>query len=293
MNGIINIDKPLGFTSHDVVAKLRGILKIKKIGHTGTLDPDASGVLPICVGNATKVADMLTATDKEYVAEVTLGSKTDTQDASGRVLATAEVAVTEDELKVALSDFIGESLQIPPMFSAIKKDGKKLYELARAGIEIEREPRPITIFEIELLSADLENKKCTIRVACSKGTYIRTLCQDLGEKLGCFAHMSALRRTKSGRFSIADAISLDEVEQRVKEEDVSFLQATDSVFEELPALYLSKRKAELICHGVPVRTPGIIEGTTYRVYDETGRFLTISLATDGMLKILKTFYQNQ
>ncbi len=290
MNGIININKPMGFTSHDVVAKLRGILKTKKIGHTGTLDPDAVGVLPVCVGKATKVADMLTAAEKEYLAELTLGSKTDTQDASGTVIATAPVSVTEEELLKVLQSFLGESEQIPPMYSAIKQDGKKLYELARKGIEVERKPRPITIDEIELLQTDLEHHRCKIRVACSKGTYIRTLCQDIGEKLGCFAHMSALCRSRSGRFFLEDAISLERVEEMAKGEDFSFLTAVDKVFEELPALCLSKRKGELMRNGVQVRTPGICEGTLYRVYDETETFLSISLAEGGMLKMQKTFY---
>ena len=292
MNGIININKPRGFTSHDVVAKLRGILKTKKIGHTGTLDPDAVGVLPVCVGRATKVADMLTASEKEYVAEVTLGSKTDTQDASGTVLATAEVSVTEEDVLRVAREFVGDSMQIPPMYSAIKQDGKKLYELARAGVEVEREPRPITIHAIEVETLDLEHHRFTMRVACSKGTYIRTLCQDMGDRLGCFAHMSALNRTKSGRFCLEDAITLEDVERLTQGEDFSFLQPVDKVFEEFAPLYLSERKAQLVCHGVQVRTPGLIEGTTYRVYDEKGNFLTLSLAEKGMLKILKTFYQN-
>ena len=290
MNGIINIDKPKGFTSHDVVAKLRGILRTKKIGHTGTLDPDAVGVLPVCVGYATKVADMLTASEKEYVAEVTLGSKTDTQDASGTVLATAEVTVTEADIRRVAQSFLGDSMQIPPMFSAIKQDGKKLYELARQGVEVERQPRPITIHEIEVLDVQLEEKKFTIRVQCSKGTYIRTLCQDIGEQLGCFAHMSALKRTKSGRFELKDSLTLDEIETRAKAEDFSFLLPVDQVFEELPSLYLSQRKAELMCHGVQVRTPGLVEGKTYRVYDEKGNFLSISLASQGILKLQKTFF---
>jgi len=291
MNGIINVNKPKGFTSHDVVAKLRGILRTKKIGHTGTLDPDAVGVLPICVGRGTKVAEMLTATEKEYIAEVTLGSKTDTQDSSGTVLETAEVNVTEAEILAVLDSFLGESEQIPPMYSAIKQDGKKLYELARKGIEVERKPRLITIYAIEVTEWQLNDNKFSIRVACSKGTYIRTLCQDIGEKLGCFAHMSALCRSRSGRFALEDSLTLTEIEERVAKEDFSFLEPVDKVFEEFSPLYLSKRKAELMCHGVQVRTPGICEGTLYRVYDEAGRFLSISLAEDGMLKMQKTFYQ--
>lgn len=291
MDGIININKPIGFTSHDVVAKLRGILKTKKIGHTGTLDPDASGVLPICVGCATKAADMLTAHDKEYVAEVTLGSKTDTQDASGTVIATAEVHVTAEEICRAAKKFLGEITQIPPMYSAIKQDGKKLYELARAGIEVERKPRTIVIHEIEVFDIDLSRHRFSLRVACSKGTYIRTLCQDIGEELGCFAHLSALTRTRSGQFRLEDAVTLEAVQDGVNRGDTSFLRPVDSVFADLEALWLSERKARLVCNGVQVRTPGLKEGTRYRVYDEKGSFLTVSLVQNGMLKIEKTFFQ--
>ncbi len=291
MNGVVNINKPKGFTSHDVVAKLRGILSTKKIGHTGTLDPDAVGVLPVCVGRATKIADMLTATEKEYVAEVTLGSETDTQDSSGTVLNSAEVSVTEDDIKKTISEFIGEVSQIPPMYSAIKQDGKKLYELAREGKEVERKPRIVEIKEIEILECDLENNKFSMRVACSKGTYIRTLCHDIGRKLGCFAHMSYLQRTKSGRFTIEKSYTLEEVESAISNGDLSFLEPIDKIFEEYPALYLSERKADKMCNGVRVRTSGLVEGTIYRVYDEKQNFLTISQAENNELKILKTFYQ--
>lgn len=291
MNGIVNINKPKGFTSHDVVAKLRGILHTKKIGHTGTLDPDATGVLPICVGRATKVADMLTATNKEYVAEVTLGAETDTQDASGQVINSAEVVVTKEEILEALPKFLGEIYQIPPMYSAIKQNGKKLYELAREGKEVEREPRRIEINEIEVLAFDLANNRFTMRVACSKGTYIRTLCQDIGRELGCFGHMSELLRTKSGRFGIKEAYTLSEVEDMMNKADLSFLQPIDKVFEEYPAICITDDKADRVCNGVKVRVSGLSEGSVYRVYDQKNNFLTISRAEDGRLTILKTFYQ--
>lgn len=292
MNGIININKPLGMTSHDVVSRLRRILGIKKIGHTGTLDPDASGVLPMCVGRATKTADMLTAQDKQYVAEVTLGSATTTLDASGEVTETAEVNVTAEDIARAVKGFEGEIEQIPPMYSAIKVDGKRLYQLAREGVEIERKPRRVTISSIEVLNIDLEGKKFSMKVDCSKGTYIRTLCDDIGRALGCFAHMSALERTRSGRFDIAEAFTLSQVEEMKEAGDTSFLVPIDKVFEELPKRILSERKAALMCNGVKVRTQGIQNGEMYRVYDEGGRFLTISEAENGQLKILKTFYQN-
>lgn len=291
MNGIININKPLGMTSHDVVGRLRRILGIKKIGHTGTLDPDASGVLPMCIGRATKTADMLTAQNKQYIAEVTLGSATTTLDASGEVTETSEVNVDECDIQSVVTEFVGDIMQIPPMYSAIKIDGKRLYELARDGVEVERKPRPVTIEKIEILSIDLENKKFSMKVDCSKGTYIRTLCDDIGRRLGCLAHMSALIRTRSGRFCIDDAYTLDEVEKMAENGNMSFLVPIDKVFEELPKLILSSRRARLMCNGVQISAQGIIDGETYRVYDESGSFLTISEAENGLLKILKTFYQ--
>lgn len=291
MNGIININKPLGMTSHDVVGRLRRILGIKKIGHTGTLDPDASGVLPMCIGRATKTADMLTAQNKQYIAEVTLGSATTTLDASGEVTETSEVNVDESDIQSVVTEFVGNIMQIPPMYSAIKIDGKRLYELARDGVEVERKPRPVTIEKNEILSIDLENKKFSMKVDCSKGTYIRTLCDDIGRRLGCLAHMSALIRTRSGRFCIDDAYTLDEVEKMAENGNMSFLVPIDKVFEELPKLILSSRRARLMCNGVQISAQGIIDGETYRVYDESGSFLTISEAENGLLKILKTFYQ--
>ncbi len=290
MNGIININKPKGFTSHDVVARLRRILSTKKIGHTGTLDPDAVGVLPVCVGRATKVAELLTAAEKQYIAQVTLGAETDTQDASGKVLRTAPVRVGPADIQRAAAQFTGDIEQIPPMYSAIKQDGKKLYELARAGVEVERKPRPVRIAGIEILNLDLAHNRFTMRVDCSKGTYIRTLCQDMGESLGCYGHMSELCRTRSGRFFLEDAVTLEQVEAAAGQGDFSFLQPVDRVFEAFPALYLSERKAQKMCNGIRVSTPGMTEGTTYRIYDEKGSFLTISRAEDGVLKILKTFY---
>lgn len=291
MNGIININKPKGITSHDVVYRLRKILNIKKIGHTGTLDPDASGVLPMCVGRATKTADMLTAQDKQYIAEVTLGSATDTLDSSGTVTETAEVSVSEEDILNTAKEFLGDIEQIPPMYSAIKKDGQRLYELARQGIEVKREPRTVHIDSIEIKDFDLENNKFVMKVDCSKGTYIRSLCDDLGRRLGCFAHMSALERTRSGRFKIEEAYTLEQVEEMLDGGDAGFLIPIDRVFEEYGKIVVSNRKAAQICHGLKVRAQGTENGEIYRVYDEGGRFLTISTAENGVLKILKTFYQ--
>lgn len=292
LNGIVNINKPLGITSHDVVYRLRKILNIKKIGHTGTLDPDASGVLPMCVGRATKTADMLAASDKQYIAEVTMGAATDTLDASGTVTDTAEVNVSEIDIKNVLDEFVGDIKQIPPMYSAIKVDGKRLYSLAREGIEVERTPRNVHIEKIELISFMPNDNKFVIKVDCSKGTYIRTLCDDIGKRLGCFAHMSALERTRSGRFGIEDAYTLDKINEMAENGDFSFLIPTDKVFEEFPKLIVSNRKARIMCNGTRISTQGIEEGITYRVYDEAGNFLTVSRAEDGVLVILKTFYQS-
>lgn len=211
MNGIINVYKEKGYTSHDVVAKLRGILKQKKIGHTGTLDPQAEGVLPVCIGNATKLCDLLTDKTKEYEAVLLLGVTTDTQDTTGAVLSEKTVQVEEDKLRAIMEGFVGKSRQIPPMYSALKVNGKKLYELAREGREVERKPRDIEIFSLDILEMQLPRVR--FRVHCSKGTYIRTLCQDIGEEAGCGGCMEELLRTRVDRFSLAEAHKLSEIEQ--------------------------------------------------------------------------------
>ena len=291
MNGVININKPLGITSHDVVYKLRKILSIKKIGHTGTLDPDAEGVLPMCIGRATKAADMLTAQDKQYIARVTLGTATDTLDSSGNVTQTAEVNVTDTDILNTVAEFVGEIEQIPPMFSAIKVNGKKLYELARKGEEVERKPRIVNIDKIEVLNIELEKKCFTMKVDCSKGTYIRTLCDDIGRSLGCFAHMSGLKRTRSGRFDIVRSYTVEQVEEMYSNGDMSFITPIDKIFDEYDKLILTSRKAKKMCNGTQVAVQGVEDGKIYCVYDELGNFLTISKAEDGVMKILKTFYQ--
>ena len=228
INGIVNVYKEKGFTSFDVVAKMRGIFKQKKIGHTGTLDPDAEGVLPVCLGRATRVCDLLTDKDKEYETVLLLGVVTDTQDLSGEVLARNEVDVTEDEVRTAILSFVGSYMQIPPMYSALKVNGQKLCDLARKGVTVERKARPVTIHGIEILSVDLPEVR--MRVQCSKGTYIRTLCQDIGEKLGCGGCMKSLLRTRVAEFAIEDALKLDELEARLKSGDESFIHSVDSVF---------------------------------------------------------------
>ena len=254
INGVINIYKIKGFTSHDVVAKLRGMLRQKKIGHTGTLDPDATGVLPVCLGSATKLCDMLTDKEKEYIAKVQLGVTTDTQDMTGTVLRESSVEVTEEDVKNVLQSFIGAYDQIPPMYSALKVNGKKLYELAREGKEIERKARPVIIHYIEIL--DMQLPQLTIKVGCSKGTYIRTLCHDVGEKLGCGAAMASLERTKSGQFSLDRAITLAELEEKLKVAGESrnevldtLVIPVDKMFSELQELRLLPEWERLVQNG--------------------------------------------
>ncbi len=212
MNGILNIDKEQGMTSHDVVAKLRRILKIRRIGHTGTLDPNAEGVLPICIGQATKLSELLTDKEKVYLAELRLGTCTDTQDAWGKIVEEHAVEVTLDDVKAAVFSFVGDIFQIPPMYSAIKQNGKKLYELAREGKEVERPKRPVTIYQISDFS-QIGEKEYRFTVKCSRGAYIRTLCHDIGQKLGCGAHMTRLIRLQSGIFLRHRALKLAEVEK--------------------------------------------------------------------------------
>lgn len=291
MNGIILIDKPLGKTSHDMVYFVRRLTGIKKVGHTGTLDPDASGVLPVCVGKATKVCDMLTASDKRYRATLILGKTTDTQDASGTVLTENEVTVTADDIMNITKKFIGEIEQIPPMFSAIKKDGKKLYELARQGITIEREPRKIRIFSIDVLNIELENKTVEIDVHCSKGTYVRTLCEDIGNALGCGAYMNTLRRTQSGGFAISECHTTEELMQ-IKETGKieSVLIPTDKVFEAYDKVVLDDFLAAKAKNGIRIRRKGLTDGEKYRIYDQSGEFLAVSRYNGTELVLEKAFW---
>lgn len=231
LNGIINIYKEPGFTSSDVVAKMRGICRQKKVGHTGTLDPAATGVLPICLGTGTKLCDMLTDRDKEYVAELLLGVSTDTQDTTGKILEEKPVLADPEEIRRAVMSFLGEYDQIPPMYSALKVNGKKLYELAREGKEIPRQARRITIYELEIL--EIRVPVVTMRVVCSKGTYIRTLCHDIGEKLGCGGAMQKLERTRVGAFFKENAVTLAQAEKIRDEEGLEkILFPVEKAFEE-------------------------------------------------------------
>lgn len=252
MDGVIVICKEKGFTSHDVVAKLRGILHMKKIGHTGTLDPDAEGVLPVALGKATRLVDMITDKEKTYEAVMRLGVVTDTQDMSGTVLSqTTELSVTEEELCTVVSSFVGDYMQVPPMYSALKVNGKKLYELAREGKTVERKPRPVHFYEIEIL--DISFPLVRFRVTCSKGTYIRTLCHDIGEKLGCGAAMESLLRTKVGRFTLDDAITLAQTEEAVQEGTIeSKILGIEEILAEYPRVCCTKEGDRLLANGNPL-----------------------------------------
>ena len=289
MNGIIVLNKQRGKTSHDMVSFLRRLTGIKKIGHTGTLDPDATGVLPMCIGKATKAADMLTDSDKAYRAQFILGATTDTQDASGKILTTSPVNVTKEDIEKAISKYIGEISQIPPMFSAIKKDGKKLYELARRGISVEREPRKVTIYSIKTVA--FKDNAVTIDVECSKGTYIRTLCEDIGNTLGCGAYMNTLIRTKSAGFTLSESYTVEELEKLSASGELEkALLPLDTVFGEYERIDLDEKSACRVKNGVRIRTRSAVSGATYRVYDEKGAFLCISESIDGELIMKKAFW---
>ena len=298
LNGVINVYKEKGYTSHDVVAKLRGILKQKKIGHTGTLDPEAEGVLPVCLGNATKLCDMLTEKRKEYIAEFLCGVVTDTQDMTGTVLSRSKTDLTEEAVRTVIMSFLGESDQIPPMYSACKVNGRRLYELAREGKEVERKARRITIYELEILGMELPN--VTIRVLCSKGTYIRTLCHDIGQKLGCGAAMQSLLRTRVDRFTLADARRLDEIKEFWEKDELGrILLPVDAMFETLPAITVTPFFLTALQNGNPLYLrqikgkSGWMDGEQTRVYDEAGKFYGIYafLAMKGRFQPVKMFLE--
>ncbi len=283
MNGIINIYKEKGYTSHDVVAKLRGILKQKKIGHTGTLDPDAIGVLPVCLGNATKVCDLLTDKDKTYETVLKLGIETDTQDMTGNILEKKEVAATEENIVHVIQSFIGEYNQVPPMYSALKVNGKKLYELAREGKVIERKPRQVVIYDIVIKNINMQDKEVAFSVSCSKGTYIRTLCHDIGERLGCGGCMKTLIRTKAGMFEIADSITLEQVADMQKKETLAEkILAVDAVFSEKEKIVVAEQAITLLQNGNPLKEqnlqeipPILADAMQFRVYDDKNIFRAV------------------
>lgn len=281
INGIINVYKEKGYTSFDVVAKMRGIFHQKKIGHTGTLDPDAEGVLPVCLGKATKVCDLLTDKDKEYRTVLLLGQETDTQDISGSVVHQAEVTVSEEEVKEAVLSFIGKYEQIPPMYSALKIQGQKLCDLARKGITVERKPRPVVINDIQIHEIRLPEVEMT--VSCSKGTYIRTLCDDIGKKLGCFGCMKTLLRTKVDKFCVEDAYKLSELEKfaQYPKEEWSFLQKVDTVFEKYPSVTAKAEAKKLVENGNRIPVAFLADFSPekqqekVRLYDAQGQFIGI------------------
>ena len=282
MDGIFNIYKEKGFTSHDVVAIVRRTIGQKKVGHTGTLDPDAEGVLPICVGKGTKLADYIMADVKGYRAEVTFGITTTTQDSSGEIIEKKDVIYDEDEIRHAVMSFVGDIEQIPPMYSAIKINGKKLYELARKGQEVERKARKIKIHDIKILEF-LPPDKIVIDVLCSKGTYIRTLCVDIGEKLGYGAHMSKLLRTMSGSFKLENAIKLDDLKKLAEENRLEeALLNIDYVLRDYKKLYVSKKARKFLHNGCKVydnffeKTDSDLNiGDEFLVYDDDKMFVGI------------------
>ena len=287
-NGIIIIDKPQDWTSMDVCAKLRGVLGERRIGHAGTLDPMATGVLPVFVGRATRAVEFAERGDKEYVAGLKLGIVTDTQDTSGNTLEEHPVAVTAEQVKDVLPQFTGDILQVPPMYSAIKINGKKLYELARKGREVERPARPVTIHALTLEEQTAPDE-FTIRVKCSKGTYVRTLCHDIGAALGCGGCMSSLRRTMACGFDLSEAHPLEAV--LACEDPAGLLRPTDSLFADSPALTLGKRGADRVRHGAQVCQPEAADGT-YRIYGPEEEFLALGRVEQGKLLILKSFFQS-
>ena len=313
-NGLINIYKEPGFTSNDVVAKLRGILKQKKIGHTGTLDPDAVGVLVVCLGTGTKLVEMLTDHDKEYIAVVRLGVVTDTQDMSGQVLEENEVNVSREELKEAVAAFVGDYDQIPPMYSAVKVGGKKLYELAREGKEIERKPRKIHIDAITILDdSHLENDHFfTIEVKCSKGTYIRTLCHDIGLRLGCGAAMQHLTRTRVGAFDLETAVTLSQVEEMRDNGTLEeHIQSPEFIFRDLDRIHVKDSALPLLQNGNSFRLSNVLnedpegvndkeyakemfkDGNSFRVYSEDDTFFGIYKYNEKtrLFNVDKFFYE--
>lgn len=323
MDGIINVYKEPGFTSHDVVAKLRGILHMKKIGHTGTLDPDAQGVLPVCVGRATKLCGMITDWGKTYEAVMLLGRKTDTQDISGNIVEKRRVSVDERMVLEAATSFVGGYEQIPPMYSALKHNGKKLYELARQGIEIERKPRHVNIDFIRINEMNLEDeeKTVTFTVSCSKGTYIRTLINDIGEKLGCGACMVKLIRTRVGRFVIDESLTLNQISALVLKGTVEdYITSADELFD-YPKLFVREEYNKLLYNGNRFMADAVCEeseihhgqdyiqecehsyiqenareyeqGQQYRIYDAKGGFIGIYTYRESYFVPVKIFYSGE
>ena len=284
MNGIVIVDKPAGWTSQDVVSKLRGVFQTRRIGHGGTLDPMATGVLPVFVGRATRGVEFFEHAEKTYEAALRLGITTDTEDITGTVLAETPVQVTREAFLAALERFRGEILQVPPMYSALKVNGQKLCDLARKGREVERKPRPVTIFRLKCL--DFAGNTARLLVHCSKGTYIRTLCNDIGDALGCGGCMEALRRVSAGSYTIDRAVPLDTLMNAADAE--RYLQPVDSLFESYPAVTLTPNQEKRCRNGnsFSVSHP---DGT-YRAYSQTGEFLMLAKVNTGIMSTIKSFF---
>lgn len=288
MNGIILVDKPQNWTSHDVVAKLRGVLHERRIGHSGTLDPLATGLLVVFVGRATRAVEFAEADSKEYIAGLRLGVSTDTQDITGNIVAESAALPDEAALREALGRFIGDIEQIPPMYSAIKIGGKKLYELARRGESVERAPRKITVSAIDIAGRDGDDY--ILNISCSKGTYVRTLCSDIGEALGCGACMSSLRRTRAGVFSVDNAHSLADIEAAVREGRLSdIILPVDTLFASFPKLTVSQSAAKRLKNGNIIKISA--EDGEYKVYSDSDEFLLLGRVECGKLKTIKSFYE--
>ena len=292
LNGIINVYKEVGFTSRDAVSKLTGILRQRKIGHTGTLDPAAEGVLPMCIGKATKLCELLTDHRKQYIAEIKFGIATDTEDVTGEIVEETGFSnewykehLSEAVLSKVISGFVGKQLQTPPMYSAKRVGGKRLYELAREGKVIERKPCEITIYSIEIKNIDVSRREATIVVDCSKGTYIRTLCKDIGNELGCKAAMKSLVRTKTGNFLLENSYKLDEIEKLVRENRVSeIVIPIEDVFKNLQRVYVSGYACILLENGGIIKAAAVkpdIEalepknGEKFRMYNDEGEFKAV------------------
>ena len=284
MNGIVIVDKPQGWTSQDVTARLRRVFNTRRIGHGGTLDPMATGVLPVFVARATRGVEFFEHAEKTYETVLRLGITTDTEDITGTVLTKAPVSVTQEQVEGVLARFRGEIMQVPPMYSALKVGGQKLCDLARKGKEVERQPRPITIHELTLLG--MEEDEIRLRVRCSKGTYIRTLCKDIGEALGCGGCMAALRRVSAGEYTIEEAVPLQDLLD--SEDPGRYLRTVDTMFRNYPSVTLTPNQEKRCRNGVAF-TVNMEEGT-YRAYSREGEFLMLSKVENGTMSAIKSFW---
>ena len=285
MNGIVIIDKPQGWTSQDVTARLRRVFNTRRIGHGGTLDPMATGVLPVFVGRATRGVEFFEHAEKTYETVLRLGLTTDTEDITGTVLTEQDAFVTGEMLEKVLQQFRGEILQVPPMYSALKINGQKLVDLARKGKEVERKPRPITIHELTLLGMEADG--IHLRVRCSKGTYIRTLCKDIGEALGCGGCMAALRRVQAGEYTIAEAVPLPELLDA--QEPEKYLRQVDTMFRVYPAVTLTENQEKRCRNGGSFTVK--LENGTYRAYSRSGEFLMLAKVEDSVMSTIKSFWE--